>query len=165
MGYKLEPKGDLITTWVSAGVDEGNVSLASQNRWMAFWMKIWAKPRGCVWTILNCENWCRLGAEVLQTWFDEDVDFFLVGEVCHRVKIHQGVGWRKALLDSSYGVAARVTVAKMVECVCGSTQQLAQQYVDKSWDLGEDCLRLDETVLGWHNGQWEIRQHWWDRQR
>ena len=92
MGYKLEPKGDLITTWVSAGVDEGNVSLASQNRWMAFWMKIWAKPRGCVWTILNCENWCRLGAEVLQTWFDEDVDIFLVGEVCHRVKIHQGVG-------------------------------------------------------------------------
>jgi hypothetical protein len=92
MGYKLEPRGDLITTWVLAGVDEGNVSLALQNRWMAFWMKIWAKPRGCVWTILNCENWCRLGAEVLQTWFDEDVDFFLVGEVCHRVKIHQGVG-------------------------------------------------------------------------
>jgi hypothetical protein len=55
-------------------------------------MKIWAKPRGCVWAILNCEQWCRLGAEVLQTWFDEDVDFFLVGEVCHRVKIRQGIG-------------------------------------------------------------------------
>jgi hypothetical protein len=32
---------------------------------------------------------------------------------CHRVKIRQGIGWRKVLLDSSYGVAARVTVAKI----------------------------------------------------
>jgi hypothetical protein len=42
-------------------------------------MRIWAKPRGCVWAILNFEQWCRLGAEVLQTWFDEDVDFFWWG--------------------------------------------------------------------------------------
>jgi len=79
LGYKLEPREDLITAWVLAGADEEDVSLASQNRWTKFWMKIWAKPRGCVWAILNCEQWCRLGAEVLQTWFDEDVDFFWWG--------------------------------------------------------------------------------------
>jgi len=40
MGYKLEPREYLITAWVLAGADEEDVSLASQNRWKKFWMKI-----------------------------------------------------------------------------------------------------------------------------
>jgi hypothetical protein len=89
LGNKQDPREDVSRSLVRKWVDDENVSLTLQNRWISFWMRIWPEPRGCVWATLNCDSvqtWDKGASELIR----RGRRLFLVREVCHRVKFVRG---------------------------------------------------------------------------
>ncbi|KAH8493966.1 hypothetical protein H0E87_020652 [Populus deltoides] len=80
---------------------EEDVSLASQNRWDEIRMKIWTRPRGCVWAILKREQWCGLRARCFRLGSTRTPTSFWWGGLSTGVKIRQGIGRSKSIDDKS----------------------------------------------------------------
>jgi len=99
-----------------------------------FWKRYYCRP--------TCLAGCRpLGLRAPGAWASKSGSAWhgvcqALDARCHRVKISQGVGWQKALLDSSYGVAACVTVGKIGR-VCVRQHTTASAAVCwREWRLG-----------------------------